>query len=306
MFRTVLSLNKQLSEVCRSMKLCSVQEAKTLISLGHILVDGKQVSEDVSVFPSSSVTLSKRGENILENQLTLILNKPSGYFSKQDKDGAKTLFARKLLIEHNRSPACFQKVNPQRTNNLIICDTIPHQCSGALFYSQDTLFRECFFSSSSTLHAIYEVVLDRSTPISPELLSLVRNSFHNEGTILSIFKSSEGNEDTMIITIPIAVAHSLLLSSIMFPLSTTRVIRRGIVPLKKEVLFEREYCDEITNIGRISDEDEMISNTQILKILGNSGALIHEGIWMSSNLKTGGWTVVNRQAIKKLCKAALI
>ena len=83
-----IRLSKRMSEL----GLCSRREADGYIEKGLVEVDGEIVSELGSkVYPAQQVVLRSAAQNIQQQRVTILLNKPVGYVSGQ--------------AEHNHKPA---------------------------------------------------------------------------------------------------------------------------------------------------------------------------------------------------------
>ena len=79
-----IRLSKRMAEL----GLCSRREADGYIEKGWVEVDGKIVDELGSkVYPTQQIILRSAAQNLQQQRVTILLNKPIGYVSGQAEDG---------------------------------------------------------------------------------------------------------------------------------------------------------------------------------------------------------------------------
>lgn len=84
---TKVRLSKRMSEL----DLCSRREADELIQQGFVTVNGEIVDQLGSkVWPTDQIEIRKKGQLVIENKVSLILNKPIGVVSHGTDKGYKT------------------------------------------------------------------------------------------------------------------------------------------------------------------------------------------------------------------------
>ena len=78
----------RLSKLMSERGLCSRREADTYIERGLVFVDGKRVSElGTKVDPDCAIRLDRAANELQQQRVTILLNKPIGYVSGQPEPG---------------------------------------------------------------------------------------------------------------------------------------------------------------------------------------------------------------------------
>ncbi len=149
---TLIRLSKRMSEL----GLCSRREADKLIEQGLVLVNGEAVSQlGFKVSESDKIVLTKTAENILQQKITLILNKPLGYVSSQPEDGYET--ALKLITKNNRIAGASDKNLKLNLKNLAPAGRLDINSKGLIIYTQDGVVAKQIIGESSKVDKEYLV-----------------------------------------------------------------------------------------------------------------------------------------------------
>lgn len=276
------------------------------------MIDGKKVLEDMSINEGSSVTISDRASRIIENQTTLLLNKPSGYYCRRNPKDASVTITRKLMVTQNRDPLCMLNINPQKTNNLNLVDDIPSQVSGLLLYSQSGLLSESFTHPESKLHCLTSIYLESSTRITDDALNLIQHTC-GEHSIVNIVSRPSHSIEPDVINI-VSGGHSYFESirkAALNSLKSSRIIRRAIFPLSHQIKVLNN--EKIGGVQSTLYNKSELTETELLNLVKRSlpchpHLISHNNtslILLPSAMKAGTWTLANPHTIKKLIHLSL-
>jgi 23S rRNA pseudouridine2604 synthase len=136
--------------------LCSRREADDLISKGLVSVDGKVVSELGAKYPSSAkIEIAGRGQKILDDKATIIINKPIGYVSSQPEDGYKA--AVELVRADTQDGGDKQRFDPRHLRGLAPAGRLDIDSQGLLILTQDGVLAKKIIGEDSDVEKEYIV-----------------------------------------------------------------------------------------------------------------------------------------------------
>ncbi len=159
-----IRVNKWLAEE----GVCSRREAETLIADGFVDVDGIRLSHPGhKINPGETLNLSERAEARLDQQITVILNKPEGIVSGTP-EGDEIPAVRLLTPEALHGLAPFQ---PGRGNRLAPLGRLDKESRGMLILSEDGVLAKAVIGPLSTLDKEYVVKV--AGEITPEAIALL-------------------------------------------------------------------------------------------------------------------------------------
>lgn len=126
----------RLSKLMSERGLCSRREADTLIEKGWVFVNGERVNELGKRFPPEvDIQLSRRGEALQAERVTILLHKPVGYVSGQPEKGYKA--AVELIVPENLAPGGQQVFARQHLKGLAPAGRLDIDSTGLLVLTQD-------------------------------------------------------------------------------------------------------------------------------------------------------------------------
>lgn len=140
----------KLNQSCAQLGFCSSRFALENIKNGIVNVNGETIYKNIDVdLEKDKIELTKRGKELLQNKITILLNKPPHYLSiSADNKAHKKLLVRNLIKNENKyieeehkcmSYFIYKKVNIEKVNNLYVCGRLDRSSSGLLIFSQNTL-----------------------------------------------------------------------------------------------------------------------------------------------------------------------
>jgi len=139
-----------------SQGLCSRREADDLISKGLVSVDGKIVSELGAKFPSDAkIEITGRGQKILDDKVTVILNKPKGYVSSQPEDGYKA--AVELVRAETQDTGDKLRFHPRHLRGLAPAGRLDIDSQGLLLLTSDGVLAKKIIGEDSDVEKEYIV-----------------------------------------------------------------------------------------------------------------------------------------------------
>lgn len=156
--------------------VCSRREADALIEQRLVELDGKVVTElGERILPGQTIKLNAKAANKLDNQLSIVLNKPVGYVSGTPEPGetpAIRLITEKTLV--GQAPAI-----PGRNNKMAPLGRLDKDSRGLLILSEDGVLAKAVIGPLSDVDKEYVVkVLGE---ITPEKLALLRHGLELDG-----------------------------------------------------------------------------------------------------------------------------
>lgn len=145
-----IKLKLKLNQGCSQLGFCSSRFALENLKNGIVNVNGETIYKNIDVdLERDTIELTKRGKELLQNKITILLNKPPHYLSiSADNKAHKKLLARNLIKNENKyieeehkcmSYFIYKKVNIEKVNNLYVCGRLDRNSSGLLIFSQNTL-----------------------------------------------------------------------------------------------------------------------------------------------------------------------
>jgi 23S rRNA pseudouridine2604 synthase len=172
--------------------VCSRREADALIEQRLVELDGKVVTElGERILPGQTIKLNAKAANKLDNQLSIVLNKPVGYVSGTPEPGetpAIRLITEKTLV--GQAPAI-----PGRNNKMAPLGRLDKDSRGLLILSEDGVLAKAVIGPLSDVDKEYVVkVLGE---ITPEKLALLRHGLELDGRKLRPAKVNAEGKDTL-------------------------------------------------------------------------------------------------------------
>ncbi len=172
--------------------VCSRREADALIEQGLVELDGKTVTElGERIQPGQTIKLNSKAANKLDNQLSIVLNKPVGYVSGTPEPGetpAIRLITEKTLA--GQAPAI-----PGRNNKMAPLGRLDKDSRGLLILSEDGVLAKAVIGPLSEVDKEYIVkVLGE---ITTEKLALLRHGLELDGRKLRPAKVTAEGKDTL-------------------------------------------------------------------------------------------------------------
>ena len=172
--------------------VCSRREADALIEQGLVEMDGKTVTElGERIQPGQTIKLNSKAANKLDNQLSIVLNKPVGYVSGTPEPGetpAIRLITDKTLV--GQAPAI-----PGRNNKMAPLGRLDKDSRGLLILSEDGVLAKAVIGPLSEVDKEY--VLKVLGEITPEKLTLLRHGLELDGRKLRPAKVIAEGKDTL-------------------------------------------------------------------------------------------------------------
>jgi len=136
--------------------LCSRREADDLISRGLVKVNGETVEKlGTKVLPDVKIEITGQAKKILEDKMTILINKPIGYVSSQPEDGYKA--AVELVTAKNQDPNDKQKFDPRHLRKLAPCGRLDIDSQGLLIMTQDGVLAKKIIGENSEVEKEYLV-----------------------------------------------------------------------------------------------------------------------------------------------------
>ncbi|CDR93898.1 hypothetical protein, conserved [Babesia bigemina] len=147
----------KLSSFCAKNNICSKKEAKKLIQLGHLRLQGAVVREDTLVKESLSpacVSLPQRVQSIASNKVTVLLHKPECYLSTYSR--RTQLWSKSLLVPENRCESDVQNnLNPSQLRRLLPINPLEYSTSGLALFSEDSSLIKRFADCEECYHVVF-------------------------------------------------------------------------------------------------------------------------------------------------------
>lgn len=160
-------LNKLMAE----RGLCSRREADDLISMGLVKVDGEIIKLGTKVLPSCEIEILPRAQRILDDKVTILINKPKGYVSSQAEDGYENAVS--LVTEINKDPTEKQEFSTRHLRGLAPAGRLDIDSQGLLILTQDGVLAKKIIGDNSEIEKEYIVRVSGSLP--KEDLERLRN-----------------------------------------------------------------------------------------------------------------------------------
>lgn len=167
-----LRINKWLAQE----GVCSRREADALIEKGLIELDGKPVTvAGERVMKGQTLSLTDAASRRLDNQLSVVLNKPVGYVSGTPEPGE--IPAIRLISAQNLSGSAH--AIPQRSNKMAPLGRLDKDSHGLLILSEDGVLAKAIIGPLSDMDKEYLVKVRGD--ITPAKVALLRHGLELDG-----------------------------------------------------------------------------------------------------------------------------
>jgi len=167
-----LRINKWLAQE----GVCSRREADALIEKGLIELDGKPVTvAGERVMKGQTLSLTDAASRRLDNQLSVVLNKPVGYVSGTPEPGE--IPAIRLISAENLSGSAH--AIPQRSNKMAPLGRLDKDSHGLLILSEDGVLAKAIIGPLSDMDKEYLVKVRGD--ITPAKVALLRHGLALDG-----------------------------------------------------------------------------------------------------------------------------
>jgi 23S rRNA pseudouridine2604 synthase len=172
--------------------VCSRREADALIEQGLVELDGKVVTElGERIIPGQTIKLNSKAAQKLDNQLSIVLNKPVGFVSGTPEPG-ETPAIRLITRERLKGEA---HAIPGRSNKMAPLGRLDKDSRGLLILSEDGVLAKAVIGPLSEVDKEYIVkVLGE---ITPEKLALLRHGLELDGRKLRPAKVTAEGKDKL-------------------------------------------------------------------------------------------------------------
>lgn len=172
--------------------VCSRREADALIEKGLIQLDGKPVTvAGERVTRGQTLSLTDAASRRLDNQLSVILNKPVGYVSGTPEPGE--IPAIRLVTAENLSGNAH--AIPQRSNKMAPLGRLDKDSHGLLILSEDGVLAKAIIGPLSDMDKEY-VVRVRGD-ITPAKVALLRHGLELDGRQLRPAEVQQERNNTL-------------------------------------------------------------------------------------------------------------
>ena len=172
--------------------VCSRREADALIEKGLIQLDGKPVTvAGERVTKGQTLSLTDAASRRLDNQLSVILNKPVGYVSGTPEPGE--IPAIRLITEENLSGSAH--AIPQRSNKMAPLGRLDKDSHGLLILSEDGVLAKAIIGPLSDMDKEYLVRVRGD--ITPAKVALLRHGLELDGRQLRPAEVQQERNNTL-------------------------------------------------------------------------------------------------------------
>ncbi len=172
--------------------VCSRREADALIEQGLVQLNGKVVTElGERIGPGQTICLTAKASRQLDNQLSVILNKPAGFVSGTPEAGETP--AVRLITEQRlfgQAPAI-----PGRSSKLAPLGRLDKDSRGLLILSEDGVLAKAIIGPLSEVDKEYIVKVGGE--ITEEKLKLLRHGLELDGRKLRPAKVNAEGRGTL-------------------------------------------------------------------------------------------------------------
>jgi 23S rRNA pseudouridine2604 synthase len=222
----------RLSKVMSTRGLCSRREADAFISKGLVKVDGKIINVLGSrVDPNCKIELLSEGLENLNDQMTIVLNKPRDYVSSQPEKGYTS--ALDLIREKNYFGPGYKNI---LRKGLAPLGRLDIDSTGLIIYSQSGVLAKQVIGENSLIEKEYEVNV--SGNITPEVLKLLEFGLELDGVKLKKAKILKVTSSKMIFTLKQGRKRQIRRMCELVDLHVTRIHRMRVGKLKIDDLPE--------------------------------------------------------------------
>ncbi|QID18970.1 rRNA pseudouridine synthase [Nitrogeniibacter mangrovi] len=184
----------RLSKLMSERGLCSRREADTLIEKGWVFVNGERVNELGKRFPPDvDIQLSRRGEAMQAERVTILLHKPVGYVSAQPEKGHKA--AVELIVPQNLAPGGKQVFKRQHLKGLAPAGRLDIDSTGLLVLTQDGVIAKRLIGDDTKVEKEYLVRVEGK--LSNADLARLNHGLELDGKALRPAKVQWMNKDQL-------------------------------------------------------------------------------------------------------------
>ena len=186
----------RLSKLMSQRGLSSRREADKLIEQGLVKVDGKMVNTLGIKFPDTvEITLTKRAQDIQDERITIMINKPVGYVSGQAEDDY--IPAVRLIKDETHSvlDETKRKLQAKHFNGLAPAGRLDIDSQGVLVLTQDGRIAKQLIGADTKLEKEYLVRVDNE--VTQEQLDNLSFGLELDGKPLKRAKVKQINEDQL-------------------------------------------------------------------------------------------------------------
>jgi len=184
----------RLSKLMSERGLCSRREADALIEKGWVFVNGERVNElGVRFPPDVDIKLSRRGEALQADRVTIILHKPVGYVSAQPEHGYSA--AVELITPQNLAPGGKQVFQRQHLKGLAPAGRLDIDSTGLLVLTQDGVVAKRLIGDDTKVEKEYLVRVEGK--LSNADLALLNHGLELDGKALRPAKVQWMNKDQL-------------------------------------------------------------------------------------------------------------
>jgi 23S rRNA pseudouridine2604 synthase len=163
---------QRLNKVMAHRGLCSRREADELIAAGLVKVDGVVVSQQgTKVLPSAKIEILPRAQKWLNDQVTILINKPKGYVSAQPEDGYRA--AVELITAENLEEGSPKQFEFNHLKGLAPAGRLDIDSQGLLVMTQNGVVAKTLIGDDSDVEKEYLVRVEGD--LSREDLELLRS-----------------------------------------------------------------------------------------------------------------------------------
>ena len=148
----------RLSKLMAYKGLCSRREADQLIAKGWVKVDGQVVSElGTQVSPKADITLSSEAQKLLNQKVTIILNKPLGYLSSPSNDNYPLAVQLVRSANQDRNDRRKNRFDPIHLKGLAPAGRLDIDSKGLLVLTQNGVLAKQIIGENSPVDKEYLV-----------------------------------------------------------------------------------------------------------------------------------------------------
>jgi 23S rRNA pseudouridine2604 synthase len=146
----------RLSKVMAHRGLCSRREADELIAQGQVKVDGvivDQLGSRISL--GARIEILPRAQKMLEEKVTILINKPKGYVSSQAEDGYENAVS--LVTPENKDPLEKKAFQHSHLIGLAPAGRLDIDSQGLIIFTQDGVLAKKVIGENSDIEKEYLV-----------------------------------------------------------------------------------------------------------------------------------------------------
>lgn len=147
----------RVSKLLSQRGICSRREADRFIENGWVSINGSPAELGAKAFPEDKIEVHKEAEKQLQEQYTILLNKPIGYVSNLPEKNYKE--ALELLTLENRDSRDKEhdSLNPQKLKSLAVAGRLDIDSQGLLVFTQNGRIAKKLIGENSEIEKEYLV-----------------------------------------------------------------------------------------------------------------------------------------------------